>query len=114
MTLDVGWTKADLKLPFRVQGRTITIQNDVTFRLAMTIRDSKTIQRKLQAEEEDSENQITNGNQNFQIRPSIAYKLNNQLDLTMYFERSTTNPRVGSYRRSTTSFGVQLRFNLAQ
>jgi hypothetical protein len=32
----------------------------------------------------------------------------------MYYEKNTTTPRVGSYLRSTTSFGIQLRFNLAQ
>ncbi len=109
VSLDLGWTKDDLKLPFKVQGRTITIENDVMFRVNMTIRDSRTIQRKI-----DDDDQITNGNRSFQIRPSIGYKLNNQLDLTMYYERSVTNPRVGSFKRATTSFGVQLRFSLAQ
>ena len=80
----------------------------------MTLRDSKTVQRKLQDTDAETENKITNGNKGFQIRPSIAYKLNKQLDLTMYFEKNTTNPLVGSYLRATTSFGVQLRFNLAQ
>ena len=114
VTFDFGWTKADLILPFKTKGRTITIKNDVTFRMAITFRDSKTVQRKLQLEEEGTENKITNGNKGFQIRPSVAYKLNKQLDLTMYYEKNTTTPRVGSYLRSTTSFGIQLRFNLAQ
>jgi cell surface protein SprA len=114
VTFDFGWTKADLILPFKTKGRTITIKNDVTFRMAITFRDSKTVQRKLQLEEEGTENKITNGNKGFQIRPSLAYKLNKQLDLTMYYEKNTTTPRVGSYLRSTTSFGIQLRFNLAQ
>ena len=113
-SVDVGWTKADLILPFKTKGRTISIKNDITFRLAMTLRDSKTVQRKLQDTDAETENKITNGNKGFQIRPSIAYKLNKQLDLTMYFEKNTTNPLVGSYLRATTSFGVQLRFNLAQ
>ena len=114
VTLDFGWTKADLILPFKTKGRTITIKNDVTFRMSITFRDSKTVQRKLKLEEVETENKITNGNTGFQIRPSLAYKLNKQLDLTMYFEKNTTTPRVGSYLRSTTSFGIQLRFNLAQ
>jgi cell surface protein SprA len=109
VSFDFGWTKANLKLPFKRQGRVITIENDVTFRMSMTIRDSRTIQRKL-----EDEDKVTNGNQNFQFRPSIGYKFNDQLDLTMYFDRSITNPRVGSFKRATTSFGVQLRFSLAQ
>ena len=112
--MDFGWTKDNLKLPWKVRGRTITIENDVTFRINMTIRDSKTIQRKLDGDSIEERNKITVGNKSFQLRPSLGYKLNNQLDLNMYFERSITNPRVGSFRRATTSFGVQLRFSLAQ
>ncbi|CAE7241759.1 maeB [Symbiodinium microadriaticum] len=59
--LDFGWVKSDLKLPWRVQGRTVTIQNDVTFRVNMTLRDQKTTQRKI-----DQEDVITNGNVGFQ------------------------------------------------
>ncbi len=106
--LDFGWTKANLKLPWRIQGRTVTIENDVMLRLNMTIRDQKSTQRKI--EEEDV---ITNGNRGFQIRPSIGYKLNQSLDITAYFDRSITNPRVGSFRRATTTFGFQLRFSLS-
>ncbi len=107
--LDFGWTKSDLKLPFRIQGRTVTIENDVTMRMSVTYRDQKTTQRKI-----NEEDKVTNGNQSFQIRPSIGYKLNQALDLTMYFDRNITNPRVGSFRRATTSFGFQLRFSLSQ
>jgi cell surface protein SprA len=107
--VDIGFTKDNLRLPFKSKGRVITVKNEVTFRMNMSIRDSKTVQRKT-----NGENTVTNGSQNFQIRPSVGYKLNRQLDITMYFERSNTNPRVGSFRRATTQFGAQVRFNLAQ
>lgn len=109
VSFDLGWTKTDLKLPFKIKGRTISINNDVTFRMNFSIRDQKTVQRKL-----NGENTVTNGNRNFQMRPSIGYQLNNQLDITAYFERSMTQPRVGSFDRASTAFGAQLRFNLAQ
>ena len=108
ISLDLGYTKDKLKLPWRVRGRTITIQNDVTFRLNMSLRDARTIQRTI-----EGENTITNGNTNFQMRPTVSYKLNEQLDITMYFERTLTNPRVGSFRRTTTAFGFQTRLNFA-
>lgn len=109
VSMDIGYTKEKLKLPFKVQGRTITIENAITSRMSMTIRDSRTIQRK-----PNGENIVTNGNRNFQIRPTLGYKLNQSLDVTLYFERSITNPLVGSFRRATTAFGGQIRFNLAQ
>lgn len=109
VTLDFGYTKTGFKIPWRIQGRTITLENDITFRVAASVRDSKTVQRKI-----NDTDVITNGNRTFQLRPQMSYKINNQLDLTMYFERNTTQPKVGSFRRNTTAFGVQLRFGLAQ
>ncbi len=108
VSFDLGYTKDNLKLPWRSRGRVITIQNDVTFRMNMSIRDAQTIQRTL-----EGQNEITNGNKNFQVRPTIAYKVNDQLDITMYYERTVTNPRVGSFRRTTTAFGFQTRLNFA-
>ena len=108
ISFDLGYTKDKLKLPWRNRGRVITIENDVTFRMNMSIRDAKTVQRTL-----EGENTVTNGNINFQMRPTVAYKVNNQLDITMYFERTVTDPRVGSFRRTTTAFGFQTRLNFA-
>ena len=88
----------------------VSLQNDITFRLNVTVRDTKTIQHRI---EEGST--ITNGNINFQLRPNISYVLNQRLNLQIYFERNINEPRVSnSFRRSTTSFGVQVRFSLTQ
>lgn len=108
-TFDFGFTKADFKLPFKIRGRVVGLENDMTFRMAMTIRDATTIQRKL-----EGENKITNGTTSFQFRPALTYKLNNQLDLTAYFDRSVNEPKISAFKTATTAFGFQLRFSLAQ
>ena len=106
----LGFTRANLKVPFRIQGRTVTLENDLTFRFDFSVKDSKIIQRKI-----DEVNTITNGNIGFQFRPNVSYVLNQRLNMKFYFERSINQPRVNnSFRRSTTSFGVQVRFSLAQ
>lgn len=110
VTLDIGYSKVGFKLPWRWQGRTLTLENDLTMRVAASVRDSKTVQRKI-----DDRATITNGNLTWQIRPTITYKINNQLDFTFYMERNVTDPKVlSSYKRATTAFGIQLRFGLAQ
>ncbi|MEQ8905575.1 cell surface protein SprA [Ekhidna sp.] len=110
VTLDVGYSKVGFKLPWKWQGRTLTLENDLTMRVAASVRDSKTVQRKI-----NDRSQITNGNLTWQVRPTITYKINNQLDFTFYMERNVTDPKVlSSYKRATTAFGVQLRFGLAQ
>ncbi|MFA0962389.1 cell surface protein SprA [Roseivirga sp. BDSF3-8] len=110
VALDLGFTKNNLRLPFRSNGRVVELKNDITFRLSFTIRDTQTIQRRL-----DEGNTITGGNLNFQLRPNIQYNVNQRLSLQFYFDRTINEPRVSNQPpRSTTRFGTQLRFSLAQ
>jgi cell surface protein SprA len=107
---DFGYTTSNFTLPFRVQGRTVALKNDLTFRMNFSVRDTRTHQRRI---EEGST--ITNGNVNFQLRPNINYVLNQRLSLQVYFERNINEPKVtNSFKRATTAFGVQIRFSLAQ
>ena len=118
LVLSLGFTKSNIKIPFKIQGRTTTLKNDFDFRMDLTIKDTKTIQRKFNDSttgDEVSVNTITNGNINIQIRPNVGYALNNRLTLQVYYERSINEPRITtSFRRTTTAFGVQVRFSLAQ
>ena len=110
ISCEVGFTKNNMKLPFKSQGRTIVLKNDVTFRMNISISDNKTIQRKV-----DDLSTVTNGNINFQLRPSIDYVVNQKLTVRGYFDRTINEPLVtNSYPRSTTRFGIQVRFSLAQ
>jgi len=110
VSFDVGYTKSGMRLPFRNQGRVITLENDISFKMTFTIRDTKTIQRKFG---EDSD--PTNGNLNIRLNPQISYVLSDRLNINIYFERSINDPLLtNSFRRSTSAGGVQLRFNLAQ
>lgn len=110
VTVDFGYSKVGLKLPWRWQGRTLTLENDISFRVAASIRDSKTVQRRI-----FDEAIVTNGNRSYQLRPTVTYKISSQLDFSFYFERNVTEPRVlSSYRRATSAFGIQLRFGLSQ
>jgi cell surface protein SprA len=99
-----------MRMPFKAQGRTIVLKNDVTFRMNLTVTDSKTIQRKI-----EELNTVTSGNLNFQLRPNISYIVNQKLSIQLYFERTINDPAVSNaFRRATTRFGGQIRFSLAQ
>ena len=109
-SVEVGYTKNNMKLPFKDQGRVITLKNDVTFRLNMSISDNRTIQRKI-----DDVNTVTNGNINIQLRPNIQYVVNQKLNIQLYMDRNVNEPLVtNSYRRTTTKVGTKIVFNLAQ
>ncbi|WP_343030548.1 cell surface protein SprA [Fulvivirga aurantia] len=110
LVIGVDFTKANFKLPFKSQGRVITLKNDLTFRMNFTIRDTETIQRRI-----DELATVTNGSLNIQIRPNISYVLNEKLNLQFYFERNINEPSISiSPRRATTRAGFQVRFSLAQ
>ncbi|MEQ8424075.1 MAG: cell surface protein SprA, partial [Cyclobacteriaceae bacterium] len=109
-SIELGYTKNNLKLPWKNQGRVTTIKNDITFRLNMSITNNRTIQRKI-----EEVNTITNGNINFQLRPNINYVVNQKLNIQFYVDRNVNEPLVtNSYRRSTTRVGFKILFNLAQ
>ncbi len=110
IVMEVGFTKAGMKMPWKSQGRVVTLKNDLTFRFNFTIRNSKTVQRRI--EETD---QLTDGNLNIQIRPNFSYVLNEKLNLQFYFERNITEPKISTaFPRATTRLGFQVRFSLAQ
>ncbi|MEM9391943.1 MAG: cell surface protein SprA, partial [Bacteroidota bacterium] len=110
VVLEMGFTKANFRLPFKSQGRVITLKNDLTFRMNFTIRDTETIQRRI-----DEISTVTNGALNIQFRPNVSYVLNEKLNLQFYFERNINEPKIStSFRRATTRLGVQVRFSLAQ
>ena len=115
VTVDIGFTKANLKLPFKINGKVTTLKNDLTFACAVTIRDTKTAQRSIKTINniDTQESIVTQGNLNFQIRPTLNYVVNQRISLQAYFDHTLNSPYVSnSFRRTTTAFGVQLRFNL--
>jgi len=107
---EVGFTKNNFKLPFKDRGRVVTVKNDMTFRLNVSVTNNQTIQRKI-----EDVNTVTNGNYNFQLRPNINYVVNKKLSLQFYFERNSNTPYISSaFPRATTRFGTKILFDLAQ
>jgi len=108
--ITIGYTKAGVKVPFNFGGRQRVLKNDMIFKLDSKIVDTRQVQRKI---EEGST--VTSGNLNIQVRPTISYLINKNLNLTLYFDRTINDPKVTTaYKRASTAFGGQLRFNLGQ
>ena len=110
LTASLGFTKQNFRIPFRINGAYKKLKNDLTFSCAVTFRDTRTIQRKL-----DAEQIITAGNVNFQLRPQISYIVSRRLNFNLYFDRTFNDPLVSnSFKRATTAGGIQVKFNLAE
>lgn len=109
ITFGVGYQKTGMKLPFKSQGRTIVLKNEVTMRCDITIRETIGVQRKI-----NEINTITQGFIDFQLKPTINYVVNQRLNIQAYFERQSNQPRIStSFKRTNTRFGIQLRFSLS-
>ncbi|GAB4022302.1 cell surface protein SprA [Spirosoma koreense] len=110
LTASIGFTKQNIRVPFRINGAYKRLKNDLTFSCNVTFRDTRSIQRKL-----DAQQIITAGNVNFQLRPQVSYIVSRRLNLNFYFDRTFNDPLVSnSFRRATTAGGVQVKFNLAE
>jgi len=104
----LGYVKANMKLPFKSNGKNIVLKNDVDMRMDITVRDTRALQRKI-----NEESITTSGNLNVQIRPTINYTVNKQLTVQFYLDRQLNNPRIStSYRRVATNGGIQVRYNI--
>ena len=92
-----------MRLPIKKEGQKVSLKNDVTMKLDISIRETETIQRTIEGQQT-----TTAGNWNFQLKPNITYKINNRVNLQMYFERTINEPKISSsYKRSTTAFGFR-------
>ncbi len=110
LTFAVGFTKANMTLPISINGKKVKLPNDLRFNCNLTIRDTRTLQRKL-----DAETIVTQGFINFQFRPQLSYNVNNKLSVTAYFDKMFNNPLVSnSFYRSTVAGGFQIRYSLSE
>lgn len=108
-TFGTGYTKPNMKLPFKWQGREVVLKNDVTIRLDITRRESTTYQRRLDFPAIASAGQV-----NFNIRPNVSYQVNQRLTTQGYFEYTYSRPKISTgFPRSTVAFGIQVRFSLS-
>ncbi len=110
VTITLGFTRNNVRIPFRINGEFKKLKNDLQFQCNFTIRDTRAIQRRF-----DEPPTAIAGNYNFQLRPQVNYTVSKLWSLQFYFDRTFNNPYVlNSFRRSTTAGGIQVRFNVAE
>jgi cell surface protein SprA len=110
ITATVGFTRNNVRIPFRINGEFKKLKNDLVFSCNFTVRDTRAIQRRF-----DEPPTAIAGNYNFQLRPQVNYTVSKLWSIQFYFDRTFNNPYVlNSFRRSTTAGGIQVRFNVAE
>lgn len=110
-TISISYRKDKLEKTINLFGRTLNLQNALNSRLEISLRDSKTRNRKLDFE---GNNFFTAGNFMLIIKPSVDYAINNKLNVRFYIEHSRNKPAIStSFPSSYTAVGFQVRFTLA-
>ena len=110
LVVGMGFTRANMLIPFKIGGKRVRLPNDLKFDAKLTIRDTRTIQRKL-----DEAPVVSNGFTQFQFRPQASYSVNKRLSVNLYYDKMFNNPFVSNqYYRSTDQAGVQIRFSLSE
>ena len=114
-TIGAGFRKRGLRLPFSVKmpgekESSKKLQNDMNFRLDMSIRDDATSSSYL----DQNASLPTGGQRVITISPSIDYVLNNRINLKLYFDQRRTTPKISTTPPIiTTKGGLQVRISLA-
>ncbi len=111
-TFGASWRKKGFSLPFKVpftKGK--KLENDVNFRLDVSMRDDATSNSRL-----DQDNAFSTGGQKvFTLQPSIDYVLNNRVNIKLYYDRRKVIPYISTSAPTTNvRAGIQIRISLTQ
>ena len=110
VTINLSWRREGDGTPMTIFGRDIPIKNTLTLRFETTLRNSKTLNRRLDT---DQPIEPTAGTFNFTLKPSVDYMVNSQLTVRAYVEHTRNEPVLStSFPTRFTAVGVQVRFNL--
>lgn len=110
-TIGLAYRKDKFEKTFQLFGRTINMQNQLNSRLDITLRDSKTRNRRL---DNAANSEITGGNFQLIVKPSIDYVVNTKVNVRFYIEHNRNRPAIStSFPSSYTAVGFQVRFTLA-
>ncbi len=112
--LSMGYRFKDVQFtitPLGGGGRKQRLKSDLNIKADVTIRTNKTVLRRV---DEDVE-QVSSGQRNIGIKTSAEYRINERVEMRLYYEQNILNPFISSqFPNSTTNAGISLRFSLAQ
>ncbi len=107
----IGYIFRELPISIRSGGGTRTFRSDLNVKIDVSIRNNKTILRKV-TEQYD---QISAGQRVFTINASADYQLNERFTLRIFYDRIVNKPYISSqYPNRNTNAGISVRFSLAQ
>lgn len=110
ITVNISWRRDKGLDPITLFGKSFELKNTITYRFEVTVRNSRTENRYLDATRPP---EPTAGNLNMTFKPSVDYLVNNQLTVRVYIEHTRNNPVLSTaFPTRFTAYGVQVQFRL--
>lgn len=105
----LGYKLAKFKLPFKIRGKRITLNNDINLRADFSYRDDKTVSYRI----DQNIAEPTQGQKTISLSATIDYIVNNKLNVRLFYDfRRTTPATLASYPTRTHRGGITFRFSL--
>ncbi len=105
----LGYKLAKFKIPFKIKGKRITLNNDINLRADFSYRDDKTVNYRL----DQNIAEPTRGQKTISLAATIDYIINNKLNVRVFYDfRRTTPATLASYPTRTHRGGITFRFSL--
>ncbi len=106
-----GYRFDDVQIILRTGGGQRALKSDLNIRFDISIRDNKTLARKLI----ENVNQPVVGRKEFSVGASADYVLSDRFNLQIFADHTMNNPFVANtFPTSNTNFGFSLKFTLVQ
>ena len=111
LVVGAGYRFDDVRITLKTGGAQKTLKSDLNLRLDLSIRDNKTVARKLI----EDVNQPVAGIKVMTMGATADYVLSDRFNLQIFADHNMNNPFVANtFPTSNTNFGFSLKFTLAQ
>ena len=105
----LGYKLAKFKIPFKIKGKRITLNNDINMRADFSYRDDRTLSYRL----DQNIAEPTRGQKMISLAATIDYVINNKLNVRLFYDfRKTIPATLASYPTRSHRGGITFRFSL--
>ena len=108
-SFNLGYRTSGVKLPLKINGKKLYLANDLLMDLRIGIQNNYTIIRTVDL----NTNTVASGQRVVSIQPNINYMINNNINLTMFYDRRASKPHASNaFPTALTTFGFKLRYTI--
>jgi len=108
-TLGFGYKIRGLKIPLKIKGKPLKLENDLNFKFDFSYRDNITVTSRI----DQGIHEPTTGSRILSFLPSIDYTVSKRINVRLFFDWSRTKPYTSSsYPITTARGGVTLKLSL--